>query len=49
MSGRPASGLMFFLGIETEPPRAGISATIRCGGEEGGAMLVSKWSARLGS
>jgi hypothetical protein len=32
MSGRPASGLMFFFGIETEPPRAGISATIRCGG-----------------
>lgn len=31
MSGRPASGLMFFFGIETEPPRAGISATIRCG------------------
>eukprot|EP00962_Isochrysis_galbana_P036615 scaffold12685_cov97-Isochrysis_galbana.AAC.1 len=31
MSGRPASGLMFFFGIETEPPRAGMSATIRCG------------------
>jgi len=29
MSGRPASGLMFFLGIETDPPRAGISAMTR--------------------
>ena len=29
MSGRPASGLMFFLGIDTEPPRAGIIAITR--------------------
>ena len=29
MSGRPASGLMFFLGMDTEPPRAGIIAITR--------------------
>ena len=29
MSGRPASGLMFFLGMDTEPPRAGIIAMTR--------------------
>jgi hypothetical protein len=29
MSARPASGLMFFLGMDTEPPRAGIIAITR--------------------
>ena len=40
MSGRPASGLMFFLGMDTEPPRAGIIAMTR-----GWAAIFAVWCA----
>ncbi len=40
MSGRPARSLIFFLGMDTEPPRAGMTATTRGGGVERTDELV---------